>query len=416
MNFTERMNSIMDKLKKSKKAIVFSAALVTVVCCSLVLMGVWAGSAARPVSAPPMQTDAINDRPRLTWKAVKELVEGNLSYQDILGPFYYKEIGSGLYVITFPIEDAPEFSLVVSSTSPSSSPMTVGLRCEPADLLLKLNAENLQTMMDLHSNSSLQQEINKLFYNEIPIPQDAKTYGNMVYLTGRAPGEIIQAYGNMLLNNGWELTDTLGTKRFYKKSINGSEIIVSINIIEVGKAQGKGVVIKFDPHTRQDNNTFSIEPSGTMSLSPELLEKVRKSKEESKKVRTGLFNTELDIKHEENRVVAFISFYNISQEDLKLDFNVGGEFDFTVTDSEGNEVYSAFHGGKDGLPAISNYKLKKGEKLAFSYSWDYNDNNGNKVVPGKYFLTVKMLPMINYKRNFCPDELTAVKDIEVNYN
>jgi hypothetical protein len=34
-------------------------------------------------------------------------------------------------------------------------------------------------------------------------------------------------------------------------------------------------------------------------------------------------------------------------------------------------------------------------------------------VPGKYTITVKMLPMINYKRNFSPDELTAAKDIEV---
>jgi hypothetical protein len=91
-------------------------------------------------------------------------------------------------------------------------------------------------------------------------------------------------------------------------------------------------------------------------------------------IRTGLFNTELDIKHEENRVVASISLYNISQEDLKLNFDVGCEFDFIVTDNEGDEVYSRFHGGKEGLAAISNHKLKKGEKLSFSYTWNRNDN------------------------------------------
>ncbi|HQH66352.1 MAG TPA: BsuPI-related putative proteinase inhibitor [Clostridia bacterium] len=704
----------MDNLNKSKKIIIFSAVLVMVFSCTMVLMSAFAAdspSQMMSVSTSSTKTDTINDRPHLTWKTVKELAEGRLSYPDIRDSFYYKEIGSGLYIVSFPIEDAQGFSLIASSTSPNAAPMLVKLRCEPAALSLELNAENLGIIMDLYNNSSSYQEINKLFYNEIPVPQNAKTYGNIIYLTGRTPDEIIQDYSNMLLNNGWELTDALGMKRFYKKTINGEEIIISVlcqqeggpqdtdiltvirfnleplpakkddleqdqqdvralveafgktlqkvslsapkdvlainieenysdyvasellqkwqsdpqsapgrmvsspwpdhidilrmemsdknqytvygevievtsveltkggaaakrpvnivvkkandrclinsvtfgeyaqrgpvvyentrygfcfylpetwkgysiveeqwegtnsgelietglqllirhpdwtqnnlrqdipimvftieqwnalqkgdfsvsaspispsklgsnskyvfalparynyafqtgfeeveeilkgnplwpanqskNSTEAGETQGKGIVIKFDPHIEQDGNTLGIEPSGTMKPSPELLEEARKSKEESKRIRTGLFNTELDIKHEENRAVASISFYNISQEDLKLNFDVGCEFDFIVTDSEDDEVYSRFHDDKIGLPAISNHKLKKGEKLSFSYTWDYNDNNGNKVAPGKYSLTVKMLPMINYKRNFCPDELTAVKDIDVNYN
>ena len=714
INFIEGMSAIMGSLKTPKKIIAFSVVLIAVLSCTVVLMGAFsADSASRmiPASASPMQTDTINDRPRLTWEAIKEFANGSLSYPDVRDSFYYKEIGSGLYIVRFPIEDALEFSLIASSTSPSAEPMTIGLHCEPAALSLKLNIENLGIMMDLYNNSGSSQEINKLFYNEIPVPQGAKTYGNIIYLTGRAPDEIIQDYGNMLLNNGWELTDALGMKRFYKKTINGVELIISVlclqeggpqdtdiltvirfnieplntknddlkrdeqdvralveafgktlqmvslsapkdvaassigenynsyvttellqkwqadpqsapgrvvsspwpdridilrtemsdknqytvygAVIEVtsveltnggaaakrpvmivvqkvndrwlisnvtvgeyaqhgsvvyenirygfcfylpetwkgysiieekwegtnngetvetgpqllirhpywtqnnplqdipimvftleqwnalqkgdfsvsaapigpsklgsnstyifalparynyafqtgfeevedilkgsplwpsspsekntetGETQGKGVVVKFDSYIEQDGNTLSIEPSGTMKPNPELLEEARKSKEESKKIKTGLFSTELDIKQQGDEVLLTAYLCNISQEDLKLDFDWGREFDIIIANREGDEIFSRFYGTEIHMPAISHHKLKKGEKLSFSYTWDCKDNDSNKVVPGKYTITVKMLPMINYKRNFSPDELMAIKDFKVNDN
>jgi len=710
INFIERMSAILGDLKKSKKTIAFFAVLVAVLSCTVVLMGAFQADSApqkMPLSTSPTPTDAINDRPRLTWEAVKAFVDGSLIYPDIRDSFYYKAIGSGLYIVSFPIEDAQGFSLIASSTSPNAAPMLVKLRCEPAALSLELNAENLGIIMDLYNNSSSHQEINKLFYNEIPVPQNAKTYGNIIYLTGRAPDEIIQDYSNMLLNNGWELTDALGMKRFYKKTINGEEIIISVlcqqeggpqntdiltvirfnleplpakkddleqdqqdvralveafgktlqkvslsapkdvvgtsieenysgyvtpellqkwqadpqsapghvvsspwpdridilrmeivdknqytvygEIIEItsvelvnggaaakrpatidvqkvndrwlissvtigeymqrgpvvyentrygfrfylpetwkgyliaeeqwkgtnngelsetgpqllirhpdwtqeaprqdipimvftleqwnalqkgdfyvsaapigpsklgsnsvyvfalpprynyafqtgfeeveeilkgnplwpsslsdkntetGETQGKGIVFKFDSYIEQDGSTLSIEPSGTMKPSPELLEEARKNKE-SKKIRTGLFSTELDIKREGDEVLLTAYLCNISQEDLKLDFDWGREFDIIIADCEGDEIFSRFYGAEIYMPAISHHKLKKGEKLSFSYTWDCKDNDRNKVVPGKYTITVKMLPMINYKRNFSPDELTAAKDIEV---
>ena len=700
----------MGSLKIPKKVIAFSVVLIAVLCCTTVLMGAFP---IAPISASSAQQYTSREKQLLTWEAVKEFAVGSLSYSEIRDSFYYKEIGSGLYIVSFPIEDAQGFSLIASSTSPNATPMLVRLRCEPAALSIELNAENLGIMIDLYNNSVSSQEINKLFYNEIPVPQGAKTYGNIIYLTGSAPDKIMQDYGNLLINNGWQLTDALGMKRFYKKNINGDELVISVlcpqegglqnkdivtvirfnleplptkkdelerdrqdiqalveafgkrllrvslsahkdmvatsikenysdyvtsellqkwladpqsapgrtvsspwpdriyilrletgdknqytvqgEILEVtsmelvnegaaakrpvmivvqkvndrwlisnvtvgeyaqhgsvvyenirygfcfylpetwkgysiieekwegtnngetvetgpqllirhpywtqnnprqdipimvftleqwnalqkgdfsvsaapigpsklgsnstyvfalparynyvfqtgfeevedilkgsplwpsspsekntetGETQGKGVVVKFDPYIEQDGNTIRIEPSRTMKPSPELLEEARKNKEESKKIRTGLFSTELDIKQEENRVVASISLYNISQEDLKLNFDVGGEFDFIVTDNEGDEVYSRFHGGKEGLglAAISNHKIKKGEKLSFSYTWNCNDNDGNIIAPGKYSIAVKMLPMINYKRNFSPDELTAIKDFKVHDN
>ena len=52
----------------------------------------------------------------------------------------------------------------------------------------------------------------------------------------------------MLLNNGWELTDALGMKRFYKKTINGEEIIISVLCQQEGGPQNTDIltVIRFN--------------------------------------------------------------------------------------------------------------------------------------------------------------------------
>lgn len=71
------MSAIMDNLNKSKKIIIFSAVLVMVFSCTLVLMSALAADSPSPmmsVSTSSTKTDTINDRPHLTWKTVKELV------------------------------------------------------------------------------------------------------------------------------------------------------------------------------------------------------------------------------------------------------------------------------------------------------------------------------------------------------
>ncbi len=67
------------------------------------------------------------------------------------------------------------------------------------------------------------------------------------------------------------------------------------------------------------------------------------------------------------------------------------------------------------LTWIVDIKLKKGENLSFSEVWDYTDNEGFKVPPGKYTITVKFPAKFEKRKLINPDELTAVKNIEVNY-
>ncbi|MFZ7103010.1 MAG: hypothetical protein ACOWWO_10215 [Peptococcaceae bacterium] len=235
----------MINLKRSSKLIVFSISLIAVLYCTAVLTGVFP---IIPISASSAQQDTSQEKQLLTWEAIKEFTAGNLSYSEIYDSFYYKEIGSGLYIISFPIEDAPKFFLTASSTSPGAAPMSVMLRCEPADFSLELNAENLGIMLNLSNNDDSYQTINKLFYNEIPIPQNAKTYENIIYLTGKTPDEIMQDYGNLLLNNDWKLIDVLGMKRFYERNINGEELIISVLCMQEGGLQNTDIltVLRFN--------------------------------------------------------------------------------------------------------------------------------------------------------------------------
>lgn len=220
--------------KLSKKLIVFSMTLILVSGCADISIS----TLPIPSTGTPLTwQDGAQDKPLLTWKAVKELTAGSLSYSEIRNSFYFKDIGSGLYVISFPIKEGSEFSLSASSTGPDAAPLSIMLHCEPAGLSLKLNPENLGLMMDLSNNSDTLQRIHQLFNNGIPVPQDAQTYGNLIYLTGRTPEEIFRDYHAMLLRDGWEPADTLGLKQFYKKTIDGNELLISVAYIPENSSQ-----------------------------------------------------------------------------------------------------------------------------------------------------------------------------------
>jgi len=99
----------MTDLKQFKKIIAFSVVLIAVLSCTVVLMGAFsADSASRMISASasPMQTDTINDRPRLTWEAIKELANGSTRRSvsaDILSDFLLRTLRSFLLLQAPPV-------------------------------------------------------------------------------------------------------------------------------------------------------------------------------------------------------------------------------------------------------------------------------------------------------------------------
>lgn len=235
----------MSQFKISVKLVALSVVLAAGLSSTALLPGdfsAYGAAGAVPADTEPVRSGEISGKPLLTWEKIKELTGGTLSYQDIRDSFYSMETGSGLYILCFPIKDAKEFSLIASSAGPDARPMAIKLHLEPAGLSLDLNAENLGTMMALYNGGSSLQEINKLFDKEIPVPENAKTYGNIIYLSGRAPDEIVKDYGNMLLDSGWKLKDALGMKRFYIKSINGCPVVISVLCTQEGGRQDPDIL------------------------------------------------------------------------------------------------------------------------------------------------------------------------------
>jgi hypothetical protein len=186
-----------------------------------------------------------------------------------------------------------------------------------------------------------------------------------------------------------------------KDSFNDSEAPPNLNISS-------------SPDVKQSEDAVRIAPSNVAKLNLEFLEELEKTKEKSGKILTGLFHTKMDIKQEENKVVASISLNNTSQEDLELSFDMSREFEFIVTNRKGDEVYCNFNNNQTYLPAISHHRLKKGEKLSFQYTWNRSGNDGNIIAKGVYTISIKMLPTIEGRSNFSQEDLTAVRSIEIN--
>ncbi len=142
-NFIERMGVIMMELKKPRKIILVSCTLVAVICCIVVLWGNSLKEGASP-------NDLSQGKSILTWEAVKALVNGELTYQELYDTYYYKNIGLGFYIISFPIEDTEPYSLTVWFASDMNEhPMAVRLKSENDDITVDLNEENLVQMMRL---------------------------------------------------------------------------------------------------------------------------------------------------------------------------------------------------------------------------------------------------------------------------
>ena len=171
------------------------------------------------------------------------------------------------------------------------------------------------------------------------------------------------------------------------------------------------VKVEFDTKVKNDDNTIIIKPSQIIKASPELIEQIGQQ-EGAKDPITGLFDTTLDIVQENDSAKFDFSLHNISEEDLKFYFSSGQKFDIFVSDHNGEEVYRWSH-DKDFIMAIIPIELKKGEKLSFAQTWDYTDNDGSRVPPSKYTVTVKILAKFENGKKTSPDELTAVKEMEI---
>ncbi|MEL7567416.1 MAG: M56 family metallopeptidase [Dehalobacterium sp.] len=118
--------------------------------------------------ANPADTGTPQEKPFITWNAVKSLAEGSLTYQELYDTYYYRDLGSGLYIISFPIEGAESYALMISFPHDmNEEPMAVRLISEDHNMALDLNEENLAKMMSLAQESGENEAITGIVEKEI---------------------------------------------------------------------------------------------------------------------------------------------------------------------------------------------------------------------------------------------------------
>ena len=182
---------------------------------------------------------------------------------------------------------------------------------------------------------------------------------------------------------------------------------------------GGGIEIIFWPDPPQlqsdddnDGITIIIEPKETIEVDPALAEKSGKDKEGAEKPLTGLFRTTLEVDQTEDGLVLDFSLENISGTDLEYYSGSSQKYDYIVYNSKNDEVYR-WSNNMCFLSVIKETLHKKGEKLTFREIWDYTDNDGNRVPPGEYWVTVRMIAKMHGGKAADPDELTAKRYFSV---
>jgi flagellar hook assembly protein FlgD len=94
-------------------------------------------------------------------------------------------------------------------------------------------------------------------------------------------------------------------------------------------------------------------------------------------------------------------------------FSSGQQFEVTITDEAGTEVYR-FSDGKFFTLALINKTLDPGEALKWQDEWDMTNKDGEKLTSGNYKAVIKILALSESDSEKIDDsELTATIEFTV---
>ncbi len=132
---------------------------------------------------------------------------------------------------------------------------------------------------------------------------------------------------------------------------------------------------------------------------------------EKKQPLQGLFETTMEIVDAEEKLDIHFSLKNISGKHLQIAHGSGQQYDISVYNEQGEEVYRWSY-NKAFTQALIQRKLKQGDQLDFEEEWRLADSNGEPVPAGNY--TIEITVMIGLESgNISPDELTARSTVAI---
>lgn len=155
-------------------------------------------------------------------------------------------------------------------------------------------------------------------------------------------------------------------------------------------------------------------PGQTSALKMEVME----GKKEAALPAAGLFATVLEVTREEDHIALDFSLRNVSDQDQDISFGSGQQYDISVLNEQGVEVYR-FSKGVSFTMAIIDMTINKADKLTFKKKWNLRDNEDQLVPKGRYTVKVWMMSVIKadgYMKKINPDELVATATVDVSYD
>ncbi len=164
----------------------------------------------------------------------------------------------------------------------------------------------------------------------------------------------------------------------------------------IAKGRGKGIF------TPKANVTYG-----------ELAAFIKKTNEAinlEKGIAAGKFETRADFSIKDGKMTFDFELYSHYTQRQDLIFGSGQQFEVTVEDEKGNEVYR-FSDGKAFTLALVMKSIEPGESLVWQGVWDMTDKEGNKVSEGKYKATIKILVIHEEGEKPIPEE-QLTKEIE----
>jgi hypothetical protein len=91
----------------------------------------------------------------------------------------------------------------------------------------------------------------------------------------------------------------------------------------------------------------------------------------------------------------------------ELSFSSGQQFQLTITDESGNEVYK-YSDGKFYTEALILKNIGPGESIKWSDEWDMTNKEGIKLTSGNYKATIKILVIQGEEKSIEDSELTKI--------
>jgi len=150
---------------------------------------------------------------------------------------------------------------------------------------------------------------------------------------------------------------------------------------EIARGRGNGI---FDPKARTTYGELATLVSRTIMA----IEQTTASAPQP--IMAGRYETRANYEIKEDKVVFDFELFSHYTRPTELTFSSGQQFEITITDEDGNEVYR-YSDGKFFTLALITRTINPGESLKWQDEWDMTNKDGEKVGPGKYKAVITIL-------------------------